>query len=152
MVPVIRSGNAQNHPYLYSDAAMQQWNGRWLRERGWQTSLEEIRRFLETWYFHISISGHLYVRPLRQTVTCRDVRAFLRRLDVLGRDRLPETMTFDFRMIFMSPSVWRRITKTLRRYAERINSASLVMFDNPQRGVVALIPRSIGRTQQLSQV
>lgn len=131
---------------------MKQWNGRWLKGRRWAESLEEIRRFLDTWYFCISVTGHLYVRPLHPTITSRDVHAFLRRLDVLGEDRLPDSMTFDFSRMQMEPRRWRRITDILRGYARQINSDSMVIFDHRLGGGIALIPRSISRPRQLASV
>jgi hypothetical protein len=131
---------------------MQQWNGGWLRERGWQRPLEEIRRFLDTWYFCVSTTGHLYVRPLHQTITGREVHAFLRRLNVLGIDHLPRTMTFDFSMTSLSPRRWCKITKTLQRYAEQANAESMVICDERQDGGVVMLMRSIDRTKLLPQV
>jgi hypothetical protein len=125
---------------------MNQGNGTWLKADNWHASHDEIHRFLDTWYFYISITGHLYARPLRQSVNRRDIRAFLMRLDVLGRDLLPETMTFDFTKILMSSDRWRRISELLRQYAARINSASFIIFNHYGHGGIALIPRSVGQS------
>lgn len=112
-----------------------------MQEQGFQASLDEIRRFLETWYFHISSSGHIYVRPIRQSITCGEVQAFLRRLDLLDRDCPPHAVLFDFRMTEIPPHRWRRISKLLESHARRAGSKSLVIFNTPPVGMATVIPR-----------
>jgi len=129
---------------------MQQGNGRWRRGRWRRDSLEEVRRFLGIWYFYISASGQLYVRPLRPTVSRRDVQDFLDRLDLLGDDCLPESMTFDFTKSAVSSRQLCSIVTLLRRYASEINSAFFFISENPRSRGVALIMRSISRALQLA--
>lgn len=121
---------------------MQGWCGRWLKGRGWQKSLDEIRRFLDTWYFYISDSGFLYVRPLHHDITNRQVHAFLRRLDILGKDRLPVAIFFDFRMVKMSSRRWCHIARTLDKYAAHAGSESLVILKAPPVEMTESIPSS----------
>jgi len=105
--------------------------------------LAEIRRFLDTWYFSISASGHLYVRPLRESISGRDIAAFLRRLDALGDGGLPESMSFDFSMLALPERRWNRVTTALRGYANLINAPSVVISAGEGRGGWVLILRSM---------
>ncbi len=130
---------------------MQQGNGRWLKPSGWQKSLDEIRRFLDTWYFHISAEGHLYVRPLREGISGRDLHAFLRRLDVLGNSRLPESMTFDFKGVPMTHRRWCRLSEMIRRYADQIDTESHVIFLIPPSQEFITIPRWMGQQPEDSR-
>lgn len=114
-----------------------------MKAGGWRTSLAEVRRFLDTWYFSISASGHLYVRPLRESISCRDVAAFLRRLDALGEGGLPQSMSFDFSMGALSERRWNRVMTALRSYANQINAPSVVISAGEGRGGWVLILRSI---------
>ncbi|HKQ50308.1 MAG TPA: hypothetical protein VJZ71_19705 [Phycisphaerae bacterium] len=114
-----------------------------MKTGGWRTSLAEIRRFLDTWYFSISAAGHLYVRPLKESITGRDVAAFLRRLDALGESGLPESMCFDFSNLAIPERHWKRITTEIRGYANQINAPSAVLSAGEGRGGRVLILRSL---------
>jgi len=136
-------------PRLHSDSAMHEMDKRMQNEHGWPSELNEIRRFLDTWYFSISDSGHLHVRPLRDRVACRDMHAFLERLEVLRNDGLPVTMTFDFTRMLMSAGRWRRTSALFRRYAEGIASSTLVVPGRRQRGGIIFVLRSNVQRPQL---
>lgn len=121
---------------------MQQWNGRW--RKGWRRkeSLEDVRRFLELWYFFISDSGQLYVKPLHHSIHHRDVQEFLDRLDLLSEDDLPESITFDFTETVFPTRQGRRIAELLRHYAKKINSPYYFVSEDSQQMGVALILRT----------
>lgn len=121
---------------------MQQWNGRW--RKGWRRkeSLENVRRFLELWYFFISDSGQLYVKPLHHSIDHRDVQEFLDRLDLLSEDDLPQSITFDFTETVFPTRQGRRIAELLRHYAKKINSPYYFVSEDPQKMGVALILRT----------
>lgn len=121
---------------------MQQWNGRW--RKGWRRkdSLEDVRRFLERWYFFISSSGQLYVKPLHHSINRRDVQDFLDRLDLLSEDNLPESISFDFTTTVFPTRQGRRIAELLLHYAKKINSPYYVVSEDPQKMGVALILRT----------
>jgi hypothetical protein len=114
----------------------------WLRTNTLRASLTEIRQFLDTWYFSLSETGHLYVKPLRSSVTRRDVRAFLKRLDVLGEEQFPECIVFDFTTIAMSPRRWHQITEALLWHANQIRCSTLVVSNQLKRKSVAMIFRT----------
>ncbi|GMU35740.1 MAG: hypothetical protein HS101_00530 [Planctomycetia bacterium] len=114
----------------------------WLRTDTLRASLTEIRQFLDTWYFSLSEAGHLYVRPLQSSVSRRDVRAFLKRLDVLGKGLLPKSIAFDFTAIEMSPRRWHQINEVLLWYANQIQCSTLVVSNQPSHKSVALIVRA----------
>lgn len=129
---------------------MQRRNENWLDGRNWDDTLNEVRQFLERWYFYVSASGHLYARPLRESVTCPDVQAFLRRLDVFGNDRLPEIMAFDFTKLPMPSGKWLQITEVLRGYAGQIDATSVVISGDVRSGGLALILRPMNKSMAIS--
>jgi hypothetical protein len=121
---------------------MQEWMKRWMKERSWRAALNEVRRFLDTWYFSISTDGELYVRPLRRTISGRDIDAFCARLEALEKDGIPAATTFDFAHPPLSERRWRRTVRTLREYAHRIKAVCVVLSGGADRGGVVLIMRS----------
>lgn len=118
---------------------MTQRNGPWQLNRDWPTSLEAIRRFLDDWSFSITELGRLYVRPQKQTVAREDVLLYLRHLDVLGQDRLPSVMTFDFSRIALAPSRWMEIADTLQHYATRHALATVVISGGRGTGGISVL-------------
>jgi hypothetical protein len=130
---------------------MQQRNERWLRGRRWREALDEVRRFLDTWYFYISSAGHLYVRPIQQAISSRDVRAFFRRLDLLGTERLPVTMSFDFTKVQLSNGRRLRIAEMLRQYADDISAGMISISSDTQFGDLLVILRRTSADDQRPQ-
>lgn len=115
----------------------------WLSWPSWEYSLAEIRKFLETWYFYVSDAGHLYARPLKPTLTARQVKAFLRRLEVLGRNRLPLVMVFDFSKGVHSLRRWRQLAEVFSEYARLIEYTSMIIDGNDVGSGIVIIIRSL---------
>ena len=122
---------------------------RWVKERSWRSALGEVRRFLDTWYFSISAEGDLYVRPLRRSISGRDIDAFCARLEALEKEHIPAATTFDFANPPLSERRWRRAVRALREYAERIKAVCVVLSGGADRGGLVLIMRSFrhGKTE-----
>ena len=123
------------------------WIAKWLQGRDWRRALNDVRSFLDPWYFYVSATGHLYARP-RQSVGSRDVQEFLRRVDVIGEDRLPDSMAFDFTRLEMSPAKWRRMSEMLREYAAEMDATSVQICASLQHGGYVLIVRNVRATNE----
>lgn len=118
---------------------MTQRNGQSQVDRDWPGSLDAIRRFLNDWCFHITEMGRLYVRPQKQNVAKEDVLLYLRHLDVLGQDRLPGVMTFDFSRVALGPTRWLEIADTLQHYATRHALATVVISGGGGTGGISVL-------------
>lgn len=87
-------------------------------------TLDEVQQFLETWSFTIAEDKGFFARPLKKHVTLMDIRAFLKRLDMICGDGFPRLITIDFSAQHFTPESWRACKSLFLIFARRIQSPS----------------------------
>lgn len=87
-------------------------------------TLEEVQHFLDTWCFTISEDKGFFARPLKKHVTLMDIRAFLKRLDMICGDGFPRLITIDFTAQHFTPESWRACKSLFLVFARRIQTPS----------------------------
>lgn len=105
---------------------MNQGNDNSVRDATWPNTVDEIRQFLDTWYFSVSEIGHLYVRPQAATVGLNDFDTFMRRLELLQRHGYPVLTTLDFTGVEVTRVDRIRITEAVLNFASATGATAIV--------------------------
>lgn len=96
----------------------------------WPATLDEIRRFLETWSYAVSSLGHVYVEPRRDQVEIGSLRFFLNRLRMMREPGFPRSVTFDFTRTAFVDGDWDDAMEELGRYARDAEAALMPCSDD----------------------
>jgi len=116
--------------------------GGWLETEDWPSTLDEIRRFLDTWCFSLSEDGFVHVQPQTDRISTADLRGFLRRLDLVCDDAYPRIVVFDFSKPTFEPGDWNDCEALIRAFANRINAVPMFERNPDTVGVAVLVRRA----------
>ena len=110
-----------------------------VEDSGLSGTLDEIRDFLNTWFFSVSEMGHFYVRPQASTVGWKEFSAFLRRLELLHDHGYPSLTTLDFSGVEVARVDRIRITEAVLKFARDAGATAVVRPRGEAGGYVILI-------------
>lgn len=109
---------------------MKQRNETWHAGEDWPSALDEIRRFLETWYYAVSSMGHVYVEPHRDQIEIESLRFFLNRLRLMREPGFPRSVTFDFTKVTFIDAPWEVVMDELDHYASDMGASLMPCGDD----------------------
>lgn len=104
-----------------------------------QEAFEEVRRFLDTWYFFISDCGFFFARPRRNRISLRDFKEFLNRLDLVCQGESPRMIIVEFTRLAAGDQFWIECQPLVHQFSLRTNSVA--RFERHGRRSAILIRR-----------
>ncbi len=102
-------------------------------------AFEEVRRFLDTWYFFISDCGFFFARPRRNRISLREFKEFLNRLDLVCQGESPRMIIIEFTHLAAGDRFWIECQPLVYRFSLRTNSVA--RFERHGRRSAILIRR-----------
>lgn len=108
--------------------------------------LEEVRRTIERWFFWVSVTGFIYVKPRQRSLSLRDLADILKRLRLVCDEHFPNAIAFEFSDCLLSTRRKRTVMKLVREFAGDIQAHMRTIPEGCEHSALFMLRRTVRRS------